>query len=371
VAADDSVMPQTIEAISHAKNAGVPMIVAINKCDLPAANPGKVKQELLQHNVNVEDFGGDVLAAEISAKTGQGIDDLLEKILLQSELLELRANPDRAARGTVIEAQLDVGKGPVVSVLVQKGTLKVGDSFVCGLYDGRVRALLDERGRAGEEAGPATPVQVLGASGVPQAGDTFQVMDADQAAEVIDLLPEELKAEVVIRIARLSDVQQSALAEIENLIASKAGGRQRGGSEKVGGDRVAASIINSLGGDKSEQILDRIKERNEELSDRIQEMMFVFDSLLQVDDRGIQALLREISNDVLVVALKGSDPAVRDKMLNNMSKRAAALLREDMEARGPIKVSEGEEAQKSILEIARRMADSGDIDLGGGGDEYV
>jgi len=196
-------------------------------------------------------------------------------------------------------------------------------------------------------------------------------LDADQAAEVIDLLPEELKAEVVIRIARLSDVQQSALAEIENLIASKAGGRQRGGSEKVGGDRVAASIINSLGGDKSEQILDRIKERNEELSDRIQEMMFVFDSLLQVDDRGIQALLREISNDVLVVALKGSDPAVRDKMLNNMSKRAAALLREDMEARGPIKVSEVEEAQKSILEIARRMADSGDIDLGGGGDEYV
>jgi len=196
-------------------------------------------------------------------------------------------------------------------------------------------------------------------------------LDADQAAEVIDLLPEELKAEVVIRIARLSDVQQSALAEIENLIANKAGGRQRGGSEKVGGDRVAASIVNSLGGDKSEEILARIKERNEELSERIQEMMFVFDSLLKVDDRGIQALLREISNDVLVVALKGCDPAVRDKMLNNMSKRAAALLREDMEARGPIKVSEVEEAQKSILEIARRMADSGDIDLGGGGDEYV
>jgi translation initiation factor IF-2 len=184
VAADDSVMPQTIEAISHAKNAGVPMIVAINKCDLPAADPGRVKQELLQHSVNVEDFGGDVLSAEISAKTGKGIDDLLEKVLLQAEILELKANPDRAAYGTVIEAQLDVGKGPVVSVLIQKGTLRVGDSFVCGLFDGRVRAMLDERGNAVEEVGPATPVQVLGAGGVPQAGDTFQAMDAEAAAEI-------------------------------------------------------------------------------------------------------------------------------------------------------------------------------------------
>ena len=184
VAADDSVMPQTVEAISHARNAGVPMVVAINKSDLPAADPGKVKQELLQHSVNVEDFGGDVLAVEISAKTGAGIDDLLEKVLLQAEMLELKANPNRAAQGTVIEAQLDVGKGPVVSVLVQKGTLRVGDSFICGLYDGRVRAMLDERGHAVESAGPATPVQVLGAGGVPQAGDTFQAMDADTADEI-------------------------------------------------------------------------------------------------------------------------------------------------------------------------------------------
>ncbi|MEX2467149.1 MAG: translation initiation factor IF-2, partial [Gemmatimonadota bacterium] len=184
VAADDSVMPQTIEAISHAKNAGVPMIVAINKCDLPAADPGRVKQQLLQHNVNVEDFGGDVLAVEISAKTGAGIDELLEKVLLQAEMLELSANPNRAAQGTVIESQLDVGKGPVVSVLVQKGTLRVGDSFICGLYDGRVRAMLDERGKAVESAGPATPVQVLGAGGVPQAGDTFQAMEADAAGEI-------------------------------------------------------------------------------------------------------------------------------------------------------------------------------------------
>jgi translation initiation factor IF-2 len=184
VAADDSVMPQTIEAISHARNAGVPLVVAINKVDLPAADPGRVKQQLLQHSVNVEDFGGDVLAAEVSAKTGAGIDDLLEKVLLQAEMLELKANPDREANGAVIEAQLDVGKGPVVTVLVQRGTLRVGDSFICGLYDGRVRALLDERGHSVSEVGPATPVQILGSAGVPQAGDTFQVMDADAAGEI-------------------------------------------------------------------------------------------------------------------------------------------------------------------------------------------
>jgi len=184
VAADDAVMPQTVEAISHAKNAGVPIVVAINKVDLPAANPMKVKQQLLHHQVNVEDFGGQVLSAEVSAKTGAGVEELLEKVLLQAEMLELKANPDREAQGTVIEAQLDVGKGPVVSVLVQRGTLKVGDPFLCGLYDGRVRALLDERGHSLREAGPATPVQVLGSSGVPQAGDTFQVMDASTASEI-------------------------------------------------------------------------------------------------------------------------------------------------------------------------------------------
>lgn len=184
VAADDSIMPQTKEAISHAKNAGVPIVVAINKMDLPAAEPMKVKQELLQHEVTVEDFGGDVLVAEISAKTGKGIDDLLEKILLQAELLELQANPDREAQGTVIESKLDVGKGAVVTVLVQKGTLQVGDSFICGKFDGKVRAMLDERGKQVESAPPGRPVQILGSGGVPQAGDTLQVMDADRAAEI-------------------------------------------------------------------------------------------------------------------------------------------------------------------------------------------
>ncbi len=185
VAADDQVMPQTIEAISHARNAGVPMVVAINKVDLPAANPGKVKQDLLQHSVVVEEFGGDVMAQEISAKTGAGVPELLEKILLQADLLELAANPDRRAAGAVVEAQLDPGKGPVATVLVQNGTLRVGDDFICGIFSGRVRALLDERGKQVKSAGPAIPVQVLGLTGVPMAGDQFVVVeDASEAREI-------------------------------------------------------------------------------------------------------------------------------------------------------------------------------------------
>ncbi|MCI0434647.1 MAG: translation initiation factor IF-2, partial [Gemmatimonadetes bacterium] len=184
VAADDSVMPQTVEAISHARNAGVPIVVAINKIDLPGADPSRIVQDLLKHEVVVEDFGGQVLSAAVSAKKGTGVDELLEKVLLQAELLEMKANPDREAHGTVVEAQLDVGKGPVATVLVTNGTLRVGDSFLCGHYDGRVRALLDERGRAVESAGPGIPVQLLGIAGVPQAGDALAVMDAVRASEI-------------------------------------------------------------------------------------------------------------------------------------------------------------------------------------------
>jgi translation initiation factor IF-2 len=185
VAADDQVMPQTVEAISHARNAGVPMIVAINKVDLPAANPQKVKQDLLQHNVVLEEYGGQVLSSEISAKKGTGIDDLLEQVLLQADILDLKANPNRHASGSVVEAQLDPGKGPVATILVQNGTLRVGDDFICGLYSGRVRALLDERGKPVKEAGPAIPVQVLGMTGVPMAGDQFLVVeDATHAREI-------------------------------------------------------------------------------------------------------------------------------------------------------------------------------------------
>jgi translation initiation factor IF-2 len=185
VAADDQVMPQTIEAISHARNAGVPMVIAINKIDLPAANVEKVKQGLLQHQVILEDFGGDTMWAAISAKTGQGVDDLLEKVLLQAEILDKKANPDRGARGTVVESTLDPGKGPVATVLVQNGSLRVGEDFICGHLAGRVRALLDERGNRVEVAGPSIPVQVLGFEGVPEAGDAFVVVEnATEAREV-------------------------------------------------------------------------------------------------------------------------------------------------------------------------------------------
>ena len=211
VAADDSVMPQTVEAISHAKNAGVPLIVAINKVDLPAANPGKVKQELLQHGVVVEDFGGDVLSAEVSAKKGTGVQDLLDKVLLQAEILDEKANPNRTAVGVVVEAQLDVGKGPVATVLVTNGTLRVGDSFVCGHYDGRVRALLDERGNNIKEAGPGVPAQVLGMPGVPQSGDALLVMDANKAAEIAQTrqrLEREKQLRVKSRGVKLTDISK-------------------------------------------------------------------------------------------------------------------------------------------------------------------
>jgi translation initiation factor IF-2 len=185
VAADDQVMPQTIEAISHAKNAGVPIVVAINKIDLPQANVQKVKSDLLQHGVVLEEFGGTTLSTAVSAKKGTGVPELLEQILLQADLLELKANPNKRATGTVIEAQLDPGKGPVATVLVQSGTLHVGEDFICGMFSGRVRALLDERGKVVKAAGPAIPVQVLGVEGVPMAGDQLLVVvDAADARDV-------------------------------------------------------------------------------------------------------------------------------------------------------------------------------------------
>ena len=196
-------------------------------------------------------------------------------------------------------------------------------------------------------------------------------LESAQAAEVLEKLPEEMRADILMRVASLSNIQQSALAEIENLIASKSNVSGRSGSRSVGGDKVAADIVNALKPARGEELLEQIKEQDAEMSERIQEMMFTFDTLLGVDDRGIQSLLREISNDLLIVALKGCDPAISDKIMGNMSKRAATLLREDMDVKGPIKLSEVEAAQKEILDVARRLAESGDIDLGQGGEEYV
>ncbi|MFL6763275.1 MAG: translation initiation factor IF-2 [Sphingomicrobium sp.] len=187
VAADDGLRPQTIEAINHTKAAGVPMIVAINKIDKPEAKPQKVREELLQHEVIVEDMGGDVQDVEVSATKKTNLDKLLEAIQLQSEILELKANPGRAAEGTVIEAKLDKGRGPLATVLVQRGTLRVGDVFVAGASSGKVRALVDDHGRQVKEAGPSVPVEVLGLSAVPSAGDPFTVVENEsRAREVAD-----------------------------------------------------------------------------------------------------------------------------------------------------------------------------------------
>jgi len=185
VAADDGLKPQTIEAINHTKAAGVPMIVAINKMDKPDAKPQKVREELLQHEVIVEDMGGDVQDVEVSALKKTNLDKLLEAIQLQAEILELKANPDRPAEGTVIEAKLDKGRGPLATVLVQRGTLRVGDVFVAGASSGKVRALVDDRGRQVKEAGPSFPVEVLGLSAVPSAGDPFTVVENDARAREV------------------------------------------------------------------------------------------------------------------------------------------------------------------------------------------
>ncbi|MFC7537305.1 translation initiation factor IF-2 [Sphingomonas sp. GCM10030256] len=185
VAADDGLKPQTIEAINHTKAAGVPMIVAINKIDKPGANPQKVREELLQHEIIVEAMGGDVQDVEVSAKEKTNLEGLLEAINLQAEILELKANPDRAAEATVIEAKLDKGRGPLATVLVQRGTLKVGDIFVVGAASGKVRAMIDDHGRQVKEAGPSFPVEVLGLSAVPSAGDQFTVVENDARAREV------------------------------------------------------------------------------------------------------------------------------------------------------------------------------------------
>ncbi len=185
VAANDGVMPQTVEAINHAKEAGVPIVVAINKIDVTGANPERVKQELTEHDLLVEEWGGDTIAVPVSALHNEGIDTLLEMVLLVAEMQELKANPNRLAKGTIIEAELDKGRGPVATVLVQNGTLKVGDSIVAGIAYGRVRAMMDHTGKRLKAAGPSTPVQVLGLTEVPEAGDILYAVQDDKLAKQV------------------------------------------------------------------------------------------------------------------------------------------------------------------------------------------
>ena len=195
IAAEDNVMPQTLEAISHARAANVPIIIAINKIDKPEANPDRIRQQLADKGVLVEEWGGKYQCVEVSAKKGLNVDLLLEKILLEAEVLDLKANPDRFARGAVVEAQIDKGKGILTTVLVQKGTLRIGSPFVGGIYSGKVKAMFDERGRRTEVAGPSVPVQLLGFDGIPQAGDQFIAVESDRLAREISLKRQQLKRE--------------------------------------------------------------------------------------------------------------------------------------------------------------------------------
>ncbi|MFT8732484.1 MAG: translation initiation factor IF-2, partial [Acetobacter fabarum] len=216
VAADDGVMPQTIEAIKHAKAANVPMIIAINKMDKPGAKPDRVRQDLLQHEIVVESMGGDVMDIEVSARQRMGLDKLEEGILLQAEILELQANPDRAAEGAVIESRLDRGRGSVASVLVQKGTLRKGDIVVAGAEWGRVRALVDDRGRQVEVAGPSMPVEILGLSGVPAAGAPFVVVENEnRAREISEFRQRKLKEHQVAGQAAARGTLDQMLARIQ------------------------------------------------------------------------------------------------------------------------------------------------------------
>ena len=256
VAADDAVMPQTVEAINHAKAAKVPMIVAINKIDKPDANPTKVRTDLLQHEVVVEAMSGDVQDVEVSALTGLGLDDLLEAIALQAELLELKANPNRFAEGAVIEAKLDVGRGPVATVLVQKGTLKQGDIFVVGEQWGKVRALIDDKGERIAAAGPSVPVEVLGLNGTPEAGDVLNVVETEaQAREIAEYRANAAKekraavgaATTLDQLMAKAKADQS-VAELPILVKADVQGSAEAivqAMEKIGNDEVRVRVLHS------------------------------------------------------------------------------------------------------------------------------
>ena len=255
VAADDQVMPQTKEAINHARAAGVPIVVAINKVDRAEANPDRIMQQLADENVLVEQYGGQVQSELVSAKTGQGVPELLEKVLIESELLELQANPDRYAVGSVIESRLDKGRGVVVTILVENGTLEVGDAFVAGTHSGRVRAMFDERDQRVSEAGPARPVQILGFGGAPQVGDRFIVLEDEREARDIAQKRQQIQREQTMRKRKhvsLDDIsRRMALGELTYLnliIKGDVAGSVEAISDsllKISNEEVAVDIVHS------------------------------------------------------------------------------------------------------------------------------
>ena len=258
VAANDGVMPQTVEAINHAKEAGVPIIVAINKIDVTGANPERVKQELTEHGLIVEEWGGDTIAVPVSALHRQGIDELLEMVLLVAEMQELKANPNRRAKGTIIEAELDKGRGPVATVLVQNGTLRVGDSIVAGTAYGRVRAMMDHTGKRLKEAGPSTPVQVLGLSEVPEAGDIMYCVEDDKLAKQVaeerkaKLKEQQIKASSKLSLDDLfSKIKEGEIKELNLIIKADVQGSVealRQSLEKLSNDEVRVRTIHGAVG---------------------------------------------------------------------------------------------------------------------------
>ncbi|MEQ8657272.1 MAG: translation initiation factor IF-2 [Hyphomicrobiales bacterium] len=264
VAADDSVMPTTIEAINHTRAGDVPMIVAINKMDKPEADPNRVRTDLLRYEVQVEGMGGEVQDVEVSATTGQGLDSLLDAILLQAEIMELKANPDRAAEGVVIEAQLDKGRGPVATVLVQRGTLRKGDILVAGGAWARVRALIDDHGQQVDEAGPSAPVEVLGFQDTPSAGDPFAVVETEaRAREITDYRQRQLRETTAARLGTargsleqmMTRLQESNLREFPILVKGDVQGSVEAivqAVEKIGNEEVAARVIHAAPGGVTE-----------------------------------------------------------------------------------------------------------------------
>ena len=262
VAADDGVMEQTQEAINHARAAGVPLVVAVNKIDKPNANPERVKRELATLGVVSEEWGGDVLFAEVSAKKHLGIDDLLEKILLQAEVLDLKARADVRAQGHIIEARLDKGRGPVATVLVQKGTLHQGDYFVCGPEYGRVRALFDELGHRVEVVTPGLPVEVQGFSGVPEAGDEFQVLEDERKVKQIAMMRQQKQREAALaRISRVSleklyqQIKEGAVKELKVILKADVQGSIEALTKalsELGNEEIKVNIIHTGIGDVTE-----------------------------------------------------------------------------------------------------------------------
>jgi translation initiation factor IF-2 len=264
VAADDGVMPQTIEAINHARAAEVPIIAAINKCDLPGADPDRTRRTLMEHNLVPEELGGDTIVVEVSAKTGQGIDKLLEMIALQSEVMELDANPTRAAAGVVLEAYLDRGRGPVANILVQEGTVKVGEVMVAGPAYGKIRALTDERGRKLNEGGPATPLEVLGLNSVPGAGDLFDVVaDMKVAEKVTQTRADKAKASAAPAQPSLEalyqQLQGAEQAELKLIVKTDVQGTMealRDALVKLSGEKVKVTVVHaSVGGITNSDVL--------------------------------------------------------------------------------------------------------------------